>query len=339
MILSELLFPGDRRGWRLAKQCGVDEVFTLLEGGEQDQRMFASVGASQTAVSARDEPWSTGALRRLAEAYDQEGLRLVGVEDTPPLDLVRLNLPGRDRCVGQVETLLEAMAAVGARVLCYNWMALTSWARTDIAVRARGGALVTRYRAVDERSVGAIPAGRDVVHDQLWDGLEAFLADIVPVADELGITLAMHPDDPPLPSVRGVPRIMSSLESFERLLSFSASPANAVTFCQGNFRMMHPDVPTAIRRIGHDGRIAYVHFRDVEGRPDDFAETFHDDGPTDMAACLRAYEEVGVTGWMRSDHVPTMDGEDNRFPGYGTLGRLFAYGYIRGLLDARQSAG
>jgi mannonate dehydratase len=146
------------------------------------------------------------------------------------------------------------------------------------------------------------------------------------------VVLAMHPDDPPLSSLLGKPRIMHSVESFERLVQLAPSPSNAICFCQGSFASMNVDIPATIRRLGP--WIRYVHFRDVRGTPQDFAETFHDNGPTDMAAAMRAYQEIGFAGAMRPDHVPQLLGEDDGEPGYTMLGRLFAWGYMRGLMQA-----
>jgi mannonate dehydratase len=126
---------------------------------------------------------------------------------------------------------------------------------------------------------------------------------------------------------------MSSVEGFRRLLEISESPMNGITFCQGNFRLMTDDLPAAIRDLGESGKIFFVHFRDVEGTVDHFVETWHDAGPTDMRACVEAYRGIGFDGLMRSDHVPTLHGEMGSQAGYGVLGRLYAVGYIRGLIE------
>jgi mannonate dehydratase len=125
---------------------------------------------------------------------------------------------------------------------------------------------------------------------------------------------------------------MNSVENFERLVELVPSPSNAICFCQGTFAAMGCDIPSSIRRLGK--HIRYVHFRDVRGTREEFVETFHDNGPTDMAAAMRAYRDIGFQGPMRPDHVPQLYGEDDGEPGYTMLGRLFAYGYMRGLMDA-----
>lgn len=108
--------------------------------------------------------------------------------------------------------------------------------------------------------------------------------------------------------------------------------ANGVMSCQGNFALMGADVPSLIREFTR--RIPFVHFRNVRGTADDVVETFHEDGQLDMAACMRAYRDIGFDGPLRPDHMPTLAGESNTRPGYNTLGRLFALGYIRSLAHA-----
>jgi mannonate dehydratase len=144
----------------------------------------------------------------------------------------------------------------------------------------------------------------------------------------------MHPDDPPIDEVRGVPRILGTPAAFDRLLLTMPSEYSGITFCQGNFTLMTDDLPALIRRYGGQGRIFFVHFRDVAGDGRRFIEVFHDEGPTDMLECMRAYYETGFDGPMRPDHVPALEGEDNESFGYDMLGRLFAVGYITGLREA-----
>jgi len=157
---------------------------------------------------------------------------------------------------------------------------------------------------------------------------------VVPVAESAGVKLAMHPDDPPLSPIRGLARIMRSIENYQRLLDLYPSPVNGIALCQGNFTLMTDDLPAAIRQFGKQGKIFFVHFRDVRGDKYKFVETFHDDGKTDMLACMKAYKEVGYYGVCRPDHVPTMEGDDNSRPSYSNIGRLFAIGYLRGLQEA-----
>jgi len=150
------------------------------------------------------------------------------------------------------------------------------------------------------------------------------------------VKLGLHPDDPPRASLRDIPRIVTSVENYDRVLDAYDSEYNGVTFCQGNFAAMGVDITKTIEHFAD--RINFVHFRDIEGDADRFVETWHDDGPTDMLAAMRAYERhVGDDVPMRPDHVPTMAGEDNSNPGYHTNGRLFAISYMRGLREQVRS--
>jgi mannonate dehydratase len=177
------------------------------------------------------------------------------------------------------------------------------------------------------------PAGV-VEEERLWENLCYFLERALPAAEAAGVKLALHPDDPPLSPVRGIGRIITSPAAYDRIFEMFPSPFNGLALCQGNFGLMEGNLCETIRHFGSQRRIFFVHFRDVRGTPERFVETFHDEGPTDMAAAMRAYREVGFDGLMRPDHGPTMEGESNERPGYAMMGRIFAVGYIKGLMAA-----
>jgi mannonate dehydratase len=177
-----------------------------------------------------------------------------------------------------------------------------------------------------------VPHGESPTNDdEMWEHLEYFLKRIVPVAEDAGVKLAMHPDDPPQSPLCGLARIMRSVESFDRLLRLVDSPANGITLCQGCFGEMGCDLPSVIRRFA--GRVHFAHFRDVLGTPEDFHETFPDNGPTDMLAVLRTYRDVGYDGFIRVDHVPLLATEPGEYDGYGMHGHIFAIGYLKGLME------
>jgi mannonate dehydratase len=249
------------------------------------------------------------------------------------MDQVRLGLPGREAEIEHVCTMIESMGAAGIAVWCYNWMAQFNWQRTSLSTRGRGGALVSSFDYALVKDAPLTPAG-NVPEEHLWETLHSFLEIVVPVAEKAGVTLAMHPDDPPLSPIRGVGRIMRSVENFDRLLDLVPSPHNGITLCQGNFALMAPDIPKTIRHFAERKAIHFVHFRDVRGTPEQFEEVFHDEGKTDMLEAMRTYLDVGFDGPMRLDHAPTMAGEGNDQPGYEILGRLFATGYMTGLREA-----
>jgi mannonate dehydratase len=310
--IAEVLPPQRGPLWRLVQQCGVQSVVGVMD-------------------STRPVPWSHDSLLHLKTGYEDAGFRLEVIESRPPLDKAKLGLPGRDQEIDTACELLTNMGRLGIPVWCYEWMAAFNWVRTSTTVPVRGGALGTGYQ--HELMQNAPHTEHGVVSEtRLWDNLAYFLERVIPVARAAGVKLAMHPDDPPLSPIRGVARIMRSVEAFQRLIDLDPSPVNGITLCQGNFTLMTPDLPAAIR--GFRDRIFFVHFRDVRGKPESFVETFHDEGQTDMLACLQAYRDIGYDGVLRPDHVPTMEGDDNSAPGYSSVGRLFAIGYARGLIQA-----
>jgi mannonate dehydratase len=276
--------------------------------------------------------WSLPSILALKRKIAAHGLDFAGIELIPISDCVKLGLPGRDAEIEALGNTLRNLGAAGVPVFAYNWMAGTSWYRTSVAEPVRGGARSTAYRHDDMLRQPAL--GLEASAEQLWAGLEYFLRALVPVVEEAGVRLAIHPDDPPVSQLRGVPRILTSPEALQRVVDLVPSASNGLTFCQGCFGEMGADVPAEIRRFGRQGKIFFVHFRNIRGTAEDFVETFHDDGQLDMVAAMQAYREIGFQGPIRPDHAPTMEGESNDRPGYSVMGRMLAIGYMRGLLQA-----
>jgi mannonate dehydratase len=263
---------------------------------------------------------------------EDAGLTWSVIESMPISDRVKLGLEGRDEEIERWMQSLRNVGAAGVPIICYNWMAAFGWLRTSMTTRVRGDALATSYEhAVMQQ--GPLTEYGEVPESQLWDALDYFLRAVVPVAEEAGVNLAMHPDDPPLSPIRGMGRIMTSPENFQRMIDLVPSPVNGITFCQGCFSEMGIDVPHWIRHFGAQKKLFFVHFRNLRGTAEHFTEMFHDDGDTDMWAAMNAYYDVGFPGPMRPDHVPTLEGEENR-SGYSLMGRLFAVGYMKGLIEA-----
>jgi len=169
---------------------------------------------------------------------------------------------------------------------------------------------------------------------QLWENLDYFLNQVLPVAEEAGIRLALHPDDPPLPELLGQPRIIISNEALQRVVDLAPSPANGVCYCVGSLYPAGVDVIAGIRGLAK--KTFFVHARNVRGTATHFTETWHDNGDIDMPAVIRTLHESGYHGTLRPDHAPSMAGESNETPGYEMLGRLYAAGYLRGLMQAVQ---
>lgn len=311
--------PDER--WKLARQMGVTDLVTGLGS-----------------PAGSDAPWDLEPLRELKRRVEAEGLNLGVIESSPPMGKIRLGQPGRDEEIENFLTMLRNMGELEIPVVCYNFMAVLGWLRTDTDIPARGGALTSGYDHAKMAKLPLTDAGI-VTEEQLWESFRYFLERVTPVAEKARVRLALHPDDPPLSPIRGVARIFRNIEGFQRAIDLCPSESNGITFCQGNFAAMGANIPEAIRHFGRQRQIHFAHFRDVRGDASNFVETFHDDGPTDMFAAIQAYREVGFDGCCRPDHVPTMAGDSNESFGYTMRGRLFAVGYMKGLMEAAEKKG
>jgi mannonate dehydratase len=316
MKLASVLTPLSDENLTLAAQCGVDQIVVRYPGPNLDE------------------------ITQMQKRIRSFGMEVGVVEGYLPIDRIKLGTDdGTD--LASMKALLRHLSDLDIRMVCYNFMAGTDWIRTSVDTQERAGSKVTAFRLadLDKAMIPGRPAFRadlepGAKRSELWTNLQNFLEEIIPVAEDAGVVMAMHPDDPPLPRLLGNDRIMHDVSGFERLVEIVKSPSNKIAFCQGSFSEMGIDIPAAIRRLGP--HIAYVHYRDVVGTADDFRESWQDNGQTDMAEAMRAYREVGFNGPMRPDHVPQMIGEDDGEPGYTMLGRLFAFGYIRGMMHATE---
>jgi mannonate dehydratase len=311
MRLSMIVNPFTERNLRWAAQVGVSDIVLTYPG--LDRMAFSSA-------------------RSMVEA---QGLKLTHLErKVPHLKMVH-RLPGWEQQTEDFKMLIRLMAEQEMKVLCYNWMPDEDWQRTGSEVRERGGSRVTEFDLVhvgrnvtdaDGKPPQPTPA------QQLWENLERFLHAVLPVAEDAGITLALHPDDPPLPSLLGQERIIYSNAALRRVVELAPSPSNGICYCVGSLHPAGEDVIAGIRDLAE--HIVFVHARNVRGTAEHFVETWHDNGEIDMPAVIRALREIGYGGTLRPDHAPSMAGEMNETPGYEMLGRLFAAGYLRGLIQA-----
>ena len=306
---------------------------------EHHMKLAAQAGATDVvAPYPGPDPEVLIALRDTIAAY---GLRLAVIERLLPHLKIVHGLDGYEDQLDTIKNLVRNMGAAGIPVLCYNWMPSDDWMRSSIDEKERGGALVTAFDIkadpprvpTDTGYEHQLGAGHITDSDALWANLESFLKEIIPVAEEAGISLALHPDDPPVDELRGQPHIINNVEAFERVMGLFESESNGICFCQGTMATRGVDIPDAISRLSK--HIKFVHFRDVVGTPENFRECFIDTGKTDMAAAMRAYMGAGLEDVpIRPDHAPTMDGETNENPGYEMLGRLHALGYMKGVMDS-----
>ncbi len=316
--LAELFSPDEDHKIRLAAQIGITHAIVSVSG---------SLGRAPRDRYAE-------ALENIKADFDRAGLVFAGVESHPvPAEKIKLGTPGRDEEIENYIAAIQALAQVGVRMVCYNWMAGLGWYRTKTDIPARGGALISEFDNEAAKKQGLTKWG-EISEEKVWSNLEYFLKVVIPEAEKLGVKMALHPDDPPLSPLRGIGRILTSAANYRRVLNMVPSPVNGITFCQANFKLMGEDIAALAREWCAQKKIFFVHFRDVQGTREHFRETFHDNGPVDLAQMLRVYHECGFEGPMRPDHAPTLDGESNDKPGYAMGGKVLAIGYMKGAMDA-----
>jgi mannonate dehydratase len=270
-------------------------------------------------------------------------LRLEALENTPLSfysDAI-LGLPGRDRQIEHYRATIRNMGKAGVPILGYHWMANSVWRlykdpRTGFSSRftyGRGGARVTAF---DMSMAKDAPRthDREYTADEIWENYEYFITRVIPVAEEAGVKLALHPDDPPVPSLGGVARIFGSFEGFKRGSEVVESPNWGLDFCMGCWSEMggHENVIRGIRYFVPKGKIYYGHFRDVQGTADHFAECFLGEGNVNLVEAMKTFKECGFTGFLIDDHVPHMVDDSE----WGHRGRAYATGYMLALLNAVQ---
>lgn len=300
--------------WRLAAQLGVKYAITK----------------AAPELTGQPAPWDMNSLRVIKERFAAAGFELAALEgDEFDMSRIKLGLPGRDEDIEKYRMMLRNMGELGIGLLCYNFMAGIGWYRTRTDLPERGGALTSGF---DVRDIAGTQTELLISEEQLWDNYAYFINAVIPVAEASGVDMGLHPDDPPLSPLLGYSRILTSAAAYRRAMSLSASPSHGITFCQATFKAMGEDVFSLIKEFA--GRIRFLHFRDIIGTRECFRETFHDNGPTDMAAFLTSCRDAGIDCLIRPDHTPTMDGEENDNPGYAMQGNLFAIGYMKGLMDA-----
>ena len=301
--------------------------------------------------------WPRESLENLAERIASAGLRLSVVESIAVHEDIKLGRPTRDALADDYARSIENVGRVGVRVICYNFMPVFDWTRTNLAMRMPDGSTTLAFDDEDLAGIDLLKGTEDlpgwaatydaptlgalmdayagVTEQRLWENLAYFLERIVPVAESAGVKLAIHPDDPPWP-VFGLPRIISDGAALDRVTALVNSPANGVTFCTGSLGANPKnDLPAIARKLGAAGKIHFVHARNVRVTGHhQFHETEHPTafGDIDMRRVLGSLRETGFDGPMRPDHGRMIWGEHGR-PGYGLNDRALGAAYLQGLWE------
>ncbi|MEZ4870347.1 MAG: mannonate dehydratase [Caldilineaceae bacterium] len=315
---------------RFAKQAGCTHIVAHLPGHftRGDKIITSDNADAGFGFSEADDPiWSYEGLRDLKAMVNAEGLVLEALENFAPAHWydVLLDGPQREQQMAHLKTIIRDLGRLGIPTMGYCFTLAGVWGRSE-GPYARAGAKsvgfnnplqtpipggmvwnmvydADRFNAADPRdTVTPVSAA------EIWRRLSSFLEEMLPVAEEAGVTLAFHPDDPPLPSLRGMARLVYHGDHFQQVLDLHPSPLNQIEFCVGTIsEMPDTDVYATVDRYSRAGKLAYVHLRNVQGKAPNYHEMFVDDGDTDMIEVLRILHRNGFDGVLIPDHTPLLE--------------------------------
>jgi mannonate dehydratase len=326
---------------------------------EERLRFAAQIGASGLQMNnptlPGDHRWEQADVRALVEKVEAAGLKFEAIENVPThfYHKAMMGLEGRDEQIENYQATIRAVARAGVPVLGLHFMPNSVWT-TDRNGTTRGGATARQFdmsiveanidnlellRSFMPTTLGRASSmplfGKDgpfISEDQMWDNYTYFMKAVLPVAEEEGLKLALHPDDPPVPMLGGVARLFYKPDNFKKAYDLvGRSEAWSLDLCLGCCSEMpggKANVTEMIEYFAPKGRISYIHFRDVQGTVPNFTECFIGDGNFDPAEVVALLAKTGFEGFLLDDHVPKMDGDSD----WNHRGRSHAIGYMQGLI-------
>ena len=306
--------------------------------GPEFLRFAAQYGVKDVLLNEAHLPdaggkWAVSDLVKLRLQVESHGLKLSALENVPTRFYTDIVLGGPNKNQ-QIDNMVETIQNIGKAeipIFGYHWMPSHVW-RTEPEL-IRGGAVATAF---DNSVASQMPNthGREHTEEEMWERLEEWIRIITPVAEEAGVRCGIHPCDPPVEKLGGIPMLFRSFGAYKRLIEIVDSPHNGIEFCQGTFSEMEDamdgGIYDMIRYFGERKKILYVHFRNVSGAVPKFHEEFVNTGHVDMYKAMKIYQEVGFDSFFIDDHVPQTY-QDTQ---WGHRGRAFANGYIQALIEA-----
>ncbi len=303
------------------------------------------------------ETWPQERIRTLKNTVEEAGLELSVIESVPVHEDIKLGKDTRDQYIENYAQTIRNLGAEGVNIVCYNFMPVFDWTRSDLAYELEDGsnALIfdeEEVKKMDPRTL-SLPGWdesysaeemnvimdeyEDVDQEQLWENLAYFIERIIPVAEEAGVKMAIHPDDPPYP-IFGLPRIITNLDAVKKFLDLYDSPNNGITLCVGSYASDPANDPIEIARYALEReRVNFVHARNIKltGEGRSFEESAHPSeyGSIDMYEVIKALSDYDWDGPIRPDHGRMIWGETGR-PGYGLFDRALGATYLSGLWEA-----
>lgn len=314
------------------------------------------------------EVWPLDRILSLKEEIAAHGFHMDVIESVNIHEAIKQGHPSRDQYIANYITTIRNLAEAGVKVICYNFMPVFDWIRSDLAMPLADGSTVLAYEkalAEDQEKLLArfmqeaqrfslpgwepermstiqeqIAAYRHISEDDLFDHLAYFLKHIIPVAEEVGIKMALHPDDPPW-SIFGLPRIVTNKSNLIRIIELIDSPSHTLTLCSGSLGANpENDIPEIFRHFSAIDRLSFVHIRNIKIKDNgDFYETAHriNEGSLDLYEIVKALHDTGFAGYMRPDHGRMIWDEQAR-PGYGLYDRALGIMYLLGIWDSLDKA-
>ena len=303
------------------------------------------------------EVWSQETINHLKELSNNAGLAMEVIESIPVHEDIKMGKPTRDRYIENYCENIRRVAKAGVKCICYNFMPVFDWLRTDMYHKNDDGSTSLSYSYDDFLKVdpnnlhlpgwdesysqdelqGLLKEYKSISHDDLFNNLVYFLERVIPVCQECGVNMAIHPDDPPW-DIFGLPRIISNEEDLDRMFKAVPSTCNGLTLCTGSFGAgRENDLVHMAEKYTKQGRVHFVHLRNVKWTDDhdSFCEVGHLScaGSLDMARIVETLVNCGFDGYVRPDHGRNIFGEDAK-PGYGLFDRALGCAYINGLFEA-----
>lgn len=333
----------DSDHYRFAKQCGATHlVIHLVDYFKQDKDYaHQPIGGSSGWGKAGNpnDIWSFEELDSIKRKINNHGLELEAIENFDPAHWhdILLDGPKKEQQIANLKQLIRNVGRAGIPIFGYNF-SLAGVSSREKNTDARGQATSVGMKNVDTRPIpnGMVwnmiydenaPKGTlsKIGHEQLWERLQYFLDELIPTAEEYGVKLAAHPDDPPMPYIRETPRLVYQPDMYQKLIDLKPSDSNTLEFCLGTIaEMTHGDVYKATNTYSKQRKIAYIHFRNVVGKVPHYKEVFVDEGDIDMFKILKILKKNDFTGVLIPDHTPEMT---CKAPWYA--GMAYAMGYMK----------
>ncbi|TWT90199.1 Mannonate dehydratase [Pseudobythopirellula maris] len=340
----------NRDNYRFARQCGATHLVIHLVDyfrGHPDNPTGDQPTGGDRGWGLAGDPdrlWTVEEIVRVRDEAAAEGLTLEAIENFDPAHWhdVLLDGPQRDAHIENVKTLIRRVGESGTPIFGYNFSIAGVCGRVT-GPYARGSATSVGMDGPYDKPMPlgmawnmtvdpAAPQGDApaATHDELWGRFQRFLDEVMPVAEESGVRLALHPDDPPMEFMRGQPRLVHRPELYQRVIDMRPSPSNQLEFCVGTIaEMPDSDVYDATERYAAQGKIGYVHLRNIAGKAPHYHETFVDDGEVDVPRVLSLLHRNHFQGVIIPDHAPQMTCDA---PWHA--GMAYAMGYLRAAIDA-----